>query len=121
MRELLNEPLPGESREELERLSAEDEQRAREGLVELKRGETTYFKHIEHLTPKDMQSRIEAETALVVRLTERTEALLPWLKGSFRKLDGQTCTKAKVKSAKPITQIPSETSLQPTPLALQGS
>ncbi len=62
LRKLLNGPLPGESSEELERLSSEDAARADEGLVELMslRGEV-YYKHIDTLTPDDRSGRAAAE------------------------------------------------------------
>src|SRR3954469_11808670 len=54
LRKLLDGPLPGESPEELERLASEDEARAEEGLVELKKrpDEEITYKHIDELTPE---------------------------------------------------------------------
>ena len=73
LRKLLNDPLPGESPEELDRLASEDEARAEEGLVGLRSpdGEITY-KHIDELIPEDRTARAAAEGARVKWFAERT-------------------------------------------------
>ena len=62
--------LPGESQEELDRMTSEDRGRAEKGLVALRSEEgELYYKHIEELSPQDRKDRIRAELA-------RTEWLL---------------------------------------------
>jgi hypothetical protein len=68
---LLGEPLPDETPEELARMAFEDQRRAEEGLVELRRGEEVWYKHIDHLAPEDRPARIEAEGARIEWITER--------------------------------------------------
>lgn len=63
---------PEESREELERLVGEDQRYAVEGLLQLRRGDETYYKHIDELTIEDMPARVEAESARLQWLTDRT-------------------------------------------------
>jgi hypothetical protein len=73
LRQLLGDPLPGESSEELERLASEDETRAEQKLLKLMNpdGEITY-KYIDDTTPEDHTTRIAAEGALVEWFAERT-------------------------------------------------
>ena len=80
---LLGGPLPGESAEELQLLTAEDQRRADEGLVELgsPRGEVSY-KHIDELTPEDRQARAEAERVLMSWIIERQRGRRPHPVGS---------------------------------------
>jgi hypothetical protein len=68
---LLGEPLPDETPEELARMAFEDQRRAEEGLVELRRGEEVWYKHIDLLAPEDRPARIEAEGARIEWITER--------------------------------------------------
>ena len=68
---VLGEALPGESQEELDRLAAEDRQRAEKGLVELREGEEVWFKHIDELTRDDRQPRIEAQRRRIGWVQER--------------------------------------------------
>ena len=65
-------PLPGESRDELERLAREDERTAEEGLVALRgSGGEVWYKHIDDLAPEDRSARAMAEGARVMWLRER--------------------------------------------------
>ncbi|MCA1717921.1 MAG: hypothetical protein LC781_14245 [Actinobacteria bacterium] len=69
---LLGVPLPGESRDELERLAREDERTAEEGLVALRSpGGEVWYKHIDDLAPEDRADRAMAERARVMWLRER--------------------------------------------------
>jgi hypothetical protein len=72
LRKLLDGPLPGEPPEELERLASEDEARAKEGLVELRRPDEITYKNIDELTPEDRTARVAAEGVRVEWITERT-------------------------------------------------
>ena len=73
LHQLLGDPLPGESSEELERLASEDETRAEQKLLSLMNpdGEITY-KYIDDIIPEDRTARIAAEGALVEWFAERT-------------------------------------------------
>jgi hypothetical protein len=64
--------LPGESQEELDRMTSEDRRRAKEGSVALRseEGELSY-KHVEELSPEDRMDRIRAELARIEWLLER--------------------------------------------------
>ena len=64
--------LPGESREELDRIASEDRRRAEKGLVALRseEGELSY-KHVDALSPEDRMDRIRAELARIDWLLER--------------------------------------------------
>jgi hypothetical protein len=69
---LLGVPLPGESRDKLERLAREDERPAEEGLVALRGpGGEVWYKHIDDLVPEDRLARAMAESARVMWLRER--------------------------------------------------
>ena len=70
-RTLSDEPLPGESPEELRWLGIEDQYLAEEGLVELRSGGRAWIKHVEDLVPEDRSGRIEAESARAAWLVER--------------------------------------------------
>jgi hypothetical protein len=73
LRRDLEDMLPGESPEYIERLGREDQRRAEEGLVEIiKEGEPLY-KHIDELTPEDRPGRIRAEMAKTLWLHARLE------------------------------------------------
>lgn len=67
----LGRALPGESQEELDRMSEEDQRRAERGLVELRSGEEVWFKHIDELTREDRPARIESENARAAWISER--------------------------------------------------
>lgn len=67
--------LPGEDWEELNRIAREDESRARQGLVELRRDEKVWYKHIDELTRKDRPARLEAERAWTTWLKDRMERM----------------------------------------------
>jgi hypothetical protein len=72
--------LPGESREELDRLIEEDRRLARAGLVSLVAEDGTIdHKHVDELTPEDMPARRRAETARLDWLMERTDRRLELL------------------------------------------
>jgi hypothetical protein len=64
---------PGESKEDLERMAADDERLAREGLLRLLSEDgSVILKHIDELTPGDVAARRRAETQLLGFLRERT-------------------------------------------------
>ncbi len=73
----IDEPLPGESPEELWWLVVEDQHLAEEGLVELRSGEKVWHMHIDDLSLEDRPARIEAESTrrawLMQRLTKEAE------------------------------------------------
>src|SRR5215217_5966565 len=72
--------LPGESREELDRLIEKDRRLAQAGLVSLVAEDGTIdHKHVDELTPEDMPARRRAETARLDWLTERTDRRLELL------------------------------------------
>ncbi len=75
LRRALGRPLPGESPEELERIASEDERMARAGLVPLKVGNETHYKHIDDLTIEDSPARVAAEREQVAWLKERLAKL----------------------------------------------
>lgn len=67
--------LPGEDWEELNRLAREDEDRARQGLVELRQGQRVWHKHIDDLAREDRPARLEAERAWTTWLKTREERM----------------------------------------------
>ena len=70
---VLSSVQPGESKEDLERMAAEDERLAREGLLRLLSEDgSVILKHIDELTPGDVTARRRAETQLLGFLRERT-------------------------------------------------
>jgi hypothetical protein len=72
--------LPGESREELDRLIKEDTCLAQAGLVSLVAEDGPIdHKHVDELTPEDMPARRRAETARLDWLMERTDRRLELL------------------------------------------
>jgi hypothetical protein len=69
--------LPGESREELDRLIEEDRRLAQTGLVSLVAEDgTVSHKHVDELTPEDIPARQRAEVARLDWLMERTDRRL---------------------------------------------
>jgi hypothetical protein len=69
--------LPGESREELDRLIEEDRRLAQTGLVSLVAEDgTVSHKHVDELKPEDMPARQRAEVARLDWLMERTDRRL---------------------------------------------
>jgi hypothetical protein len=69
--------LPGESREELDRLIEDDRHLAQTGLVSLVAEDgTVSHKHVDELTPEDMPARQRAEVARLDWLMERTDRRL---------------------------------------------
>src|SRR5215203_2123042 len=72
--------LPGESREELDRLIEEDRRLAQAGLVSLVAEDgTVSHKHVDELTLEDMPARRRAEVARLDWLMERTDRRLELL------------------------------------------
>ena len=71
MASALGHALPGESQEELDRIAAEDQRLAREGMVKLKVGEDIHYKHVDELTREDRKARIAAESDEVAWLMKR--------------------------------------------------
>ena len=67
----LGHALPGESQQELERIAAQDQRLAKEGMAKLKVGEEIYYKHIDELTREDRQARMAAEQEEVDWLMKR--------------------------------------------------
>jgi hypothetical protein len=64
---------PGESKEDLGRMAAEDERLAREGLLRLLSEDgSVILKHIDELAPGDVTARRRTETQLLGFLRERT-------------------------------------------------
>jgi hypothetical protein len=63
--------LPGESQEELDRIAAEDQRLAQEGMAKLKVGEEIHYKHIDELTREDRMARMAAEQEEVDWLMKR--------------------------------------------------
>ena len=69
--------LPGESREELDRLIEEDRRLAQTGLVSLVAEDgTVSHKHVDELTPEDIPARQRAEVSRLDWLMERTDRRL---------------------------------------------
>jgi ABC-type glutathione transport system ATPase component len=71
MARALGHALPGETQEELERIAAEDQRLAQQGMVKLKSRQRVYFKHIDELTREDRKARIAAEREQVDWLMKR--------------------------------------------------
>jgi len=71
MARALGHALPGESQDELERIAAEDQRLAQEGMVKLKVGGDIHYKHIDELTREDRTARIAAEREEVDWLMNR--------------------------------------------------
>jgi hypothetical protein len=73
MRRAIGRVLEGESEEDLKRIAREDERRARAGLVPLREDGKLYYKHIDHLSRKDVGARLEAERVTLMWLRGRIE------------------------------------------------
>lgn len=73
LRRTLGKALLGESQEELDSLTREDQRRAEEGLVEVLREGENIFKRIDELTPEDVQGRIRVERARISWIKARQE------------------------------------------------
>jgi hypothetical protein len=71
MARALGHVLPGESQEELDRVAAEDQSLAQDGMVKLKVGEEIHYKHVDELTREDRPARIAAESEEVEWLMNR--------------------------------------------------
>ena len=67
----LGHALPGESQEELERIAAEDQRLAQEGMVKLKVGEEIHYKHVDELIREDRKARMAAEREEIDWLMKR--------------------------------------------------
>jgi len=66
--------LPRESQQEIERMTSEDQHRAKQGVVELRSEEgRPFYKHVEQLVPEDRQDRVRAELRRIEWLLERQE------------------------------------------------
>ena len=65
--------LKGESEEDLERIAKEDQRRAKEGMVPLRKGGRVSHKHIDELTREDVAARLEAERVTAIWLRGRIE------------------------------------------------
>ncbi len=64
--------LPGESQQELDRMTSEDRGRAEKGFVALRSEEGKLsYKHLEELSPEDRMDRLRAEVARIEWLMER--------------------------------------------------
>ena len=73
MADTLRHALPGESKEELDRIALEDQRLAQRGLVRLKTEEEFHYKHIDAMSGQDRAARIAAEFETVEWLKERVE------------------------------------------------
>jgi hypothetical protein len=71
MARALGHALAGESQEELDRIAAEDQRLAQEGMVKLKVGGEIRYKHVDELTREDRMARIAAEQEEVDWLMNR--------------------------------------------------
>lgn len=67
--------LPGETREELDRLAHEDREKALEGLAVLRSGDEVWYKHVDELTREDRPARIEAQRRRIDWVTERLKKI----------------------------------------------
>jgi hypothetical protein len=66
--------LPGESQQEIDRMTSEDQHRAMEGVVELSSEEgRSFYKHVEQLVPDDREDRVRAELRRIEWLLKRQE------------------------------------------------
>jgi hypothetical protein len=66
--------LPGESQQEIDRMTSEDQHRAMEGVVELSNEEgRSFYKHVEQLVPEDREDRVRAELRRIEWLLKRQE------------------------------------------------
>ena len=74
MRRAIGRVLKGESEEDLERIAAEDQRRAKEVMVPLRKDGRVYYKHISDLTREDVAARLEAERVTVMWLKGRIES-----------------------------------------------
>jgi hypothetical protein len=74
---LLGAPLPNESAADLERFAREDEERAEQGLVQLRQGARVWWKHIDELPEDDRPARAEAERVLSRWLMDRQSRRQP--------------------------------------------
>jgi hypothetical protein len=83
---LIGQAKPGESREDLEHMAAEDQRMAQQGMVRLKRGARIWYTHIDDLTPEDRVARLEADRVTLAWLVGRKaaqEAAAMWLEASL--------------------------------------
>lgn len=74
LRRALGMPLPGEAKEQLDRIGADDRRRAEQGLVSIKgEGGKIFYKHRDDLSPLDMRFVTAAQREEVGWLKERVE------------------------------------------------
>ena len=71
---LLGRPLPSESGEDLRRFAEEDRERAVRGLVQLRLGDSVWWKPLHELTPEDRPARLEAQRVFASWLSDRRTA-----------------------------------------------
>jgi len=71
---LLGRPLPSESGEDLRRFAEEDRENAVRGLVQLRLGESVWWKPLHELTPEDRPARLEAQRVFACWLSDRRTA-----------------------------------------------
>ena len=83
LKELLGEPLPGESHEVLKHLARQDRRQAEDGLVALMSGGELSYKTIDELCPEDMPARIAAERLRTSWLKKRQDGWLAQGEGSL--------------------------------------
>lgn len=72
---VLNGARADESQQELDRLAREDQQKAEEGLVELREEGHSYYKHIDELTREDRPARIEAQRRRLEWIQQRLKGI----------------------------------------------
>ena len=78
MARVLGRPVPGETKEEIDRMAADDRLKAQQGLVRLMhQSGAKYFLHVDWLTRENRPDRIRAERATVAWLKGRLERRPP--------------------------------------------
>ena len=73
LRRALGMALPGEAKEQLDRIGADDRRRAEQGIVSIKEGGKISYKHIDDLSSLDMRFVSAAQREEVGWLKERVE------------------------------------------------
>ncbi len=71
MARALGHALPAETQKELERIAAEDQRLAQQGMLKLKSGQSVYYKRIDDLTREDRTARMAVEREEVDWLMKR--------------------------------------------------
>jgi hypothetical protein len=95
MRRAIGRVLKGESEEDLERIAAEDQRRAKEVMVPLRKDGRVYYKHISDLTREDVAARLEAERFTVM-----------WLKGRIERVRGSRLSCARTPGTTSTPTLP---------------